>query len=80
MFTTYWFQLFAFRNILNKFLHIWYSLEISFTTKFESQKSNYFWYFAILLSLRKKSKSKNSEDLKCKETNWKVFKMQEVVW
>ena len=55
MFTTYWFQLFAFRNILNQFLHIWYSLAISFTTKFESQKLNYFWYFAILLSLRKKS-------------------------
>ena len=57
MFTTYWFQIFAFRNILNQFLHIWYSLAISFTTKFESQKSNYVWYFAILLSLRKKSKS-----------------------
>ena len=57
MFTTYWFQIFAFRNILNQFLHIWYSLAISFTTKFESQKSNYFWDFAILLSLRKKSKS-----------------------
>ena len=56
MFTTYWFQRFAFRNILNQFLRIWYSLAISFTTKFESQKSNYFWYFAILLSLCKKSK------------------------
>ena len=42
---------------LNQFFHIWYSSAISFTTKFESQKSNYFWYFAILLSLRKKTKS-----------------------
>ena len=24
MFTTYWFQLFAFRNILNQFSHIWF--------------------------------------------------------
>ena len=93
MFTTYWFQLFASRNILNQFLHIWYSLAISFTTKFESQKSNYFWYFAILLSLRKKSKSGPifatpallcreflREVFKMKKTNWEVFKMQEVVW
>ena len=40
MFTTYWFQLVAFRKILNPFLRIWYYLAISFTTKFESQKSD----------------------------------------
>ena len=87
MFTTYWLQLFAFHNILNQLLHIWYSLAISFTTKYESQKSNYFWYFANCVKKVKVVRflqlklcfAENSEDLKCKETNWKVCKMQEVV-
>ena len=89
MFTSYRFQIFAFRKILDQFLHIWYSLAIIFTKKFESQKSNYFWYFCYFISLRKKSKSgpifatqallcREFRDIWCEGTNWKVCKMQEV--
>ena len=92
MFTTYWFQLFACRKILNQFLHIWYSLAISFTIKFESQKFELLLIFLLFYyHCVKKVKvvrflqlklccAENSEDLKCKKNNWKVCKMEEVVW
>ena len=40
-------QRLAFRKIFNQFSHISYFLVISFTTKFELQKSNYFCGFNI---------------------------------
>ena len=46
-------QRFAFRKISNQFLHIWYLIVISFTTKFELQKSNYFCGFNINASEKK---------------------------
>ena len=46
-------QRLAFRKIFNQFLHIWYIFVISFTTKFELQKSNYFCGFNINASEKK---------------------------
>ena len=43
----------AFRKIFNQFSHISYLLLISFTTKFELQKSNYFCSFNINASEKK---------------------------
>ena len=43
----------AFRKIFNQFSHISYLLLISFTTKFELQKSNYFCGFKINASEKK---------------------------
>ena len=43
----------AFREIFNQFSHISYHLVISFTTKFELQKSNYFCGFNINASEKK---------------------------
>ena len=46
-------QRLAFRKIFNQFSHISYLLLISFTTKFELQKSNYFCGFNINASEKK---------------------------
>ena len=46
-------QRLAFRKIFNQFSHILYLLLISFTTKFELQKSNYFCGFNINASEKK---------------------------
>ena len=46
-------QRLAFRKIFNQFAHISYLLLISFTTKFELQKSNYFCGFNINTSEKK---------------------------
>ena len=46
-------QRLAFRKIFNQFSHISYLLVISFTTKFELQKSNYFCGFNINASKKK---------------------------
>ena len=46
-------QRLAFRKIFNQFSHILYLLVISFTTKFELQKSNYFRGFNINASEKK---------------------------
>ena len=46
-------QRLAFRKIFNQFSHISY-LVISFTTKFELQKSNYFYGFNINASEKKR--------------------------
>ena len=46
-------QRLAFRKIFNQFPHISYLLVISFTTKFELQKSNYFCGFNINASEKK---------------------------
>ena len=46
-------QRLAFRKIFNQFLHISYLLVISFTTKFELHKSNYFCGFNINASEKK---------------------------
>ena len=43
----------AFRKIFNQFSHFSYLLVISFTTKFELQKSNYFRGFNINASEKK---------------------------
>ena len=44
-------QRLAFCKIFNQFSHIWYLLVISFTTKFELQKSNYSLSLSLSLSL-----------------------------
>ena len=46
-------QRLAFRKIFNQLSHISYLLLISFTTKFELQKSNYFCGFNINASEKK---------------------------
>ena len=46
-------QRLAFRKFFNQFSHISYLLVISFTTKFELQKSNYFCDFNINASEKK---------------------------
>ena len=46
-------QRLAFRKIFNQFSHISYLLVISFTTKFELQKLNYFCGFNINASEKK---------------------------
>ena len=46
-------QRLAFRKIFNQFSHISYLLVISFITKFELQKSNYFCGFNINASEKK---------------------------
>ena len=46
-------QRLAFRKIFNQFSHIWYVFIISFTTKFELQKANYFCGFNINASEKK---------------------------
>ena len=46
-------QRLAFRKIFNQFSHISYLFIISFTTKFELQKSNYFCGFNIDASEKK---------------------------
>ena len=46
-------QRLAFRKIFNQFSHVSYLLLISFTTKFELQKSNYFCGFNINASEKK---------------------------
>ena len=46
-------QRLAFRKIFNKFSHISYHLVISFTKKFELQKSNFFYGFNINASEKK---------------------------
>ena len=77
-------QRLAFRKIFNQFSHILYLLLISFTTKFELQKSNYFCGFNINASEKKiilsLSNERNFVPSPCHTTRSGFFKYLSIVF